>query len=410
MANRKVTLYIDSTSLRVLVTDGRHVSKWASSSLEPDMIKNNVIVDETGVSSKIQQLFKVQGIKTKRVLVGISGLHCLSRPIILPPLPGEVLNEVVLREAKKLLPLPLEQLYLSWQIIPAPAGKTGVFLAAVPRNTVDALFKTLRHAGLYPGFLGVKPLLMAKLATVATGIIVDVQKSEFDVVIMSEGIPQPVRTISFPNMELPWSEKMPIIMNDIVKTITFFNTNNPPEKTLASDAPIFVSGELTDEPELYQTLSQGTGHTVTPLSSPLEYSGERIPGQYMANIAMASRDIVSGKGSRPSPVNIDALPSKYKPKGISLVNVIGLPLAAILAGGIIVLLIVIQYASVGITSTQAHLTAAEQLLQQRISQRIALTNNITQLEKQLSDNKAKINQVTAAIASLDQQTTGMNPA
>ncbi|MDO8715215.1 MAG: PilN domain-containing protein [Dehalococcoidales bacterium] len=408
MANNKVTLYIDATSLRLMASHGRRIKQWASSPLEPGLIKNNVIIDEIGVSVKIQQLFKVQRIKTKRILVGISGLHCLSRPVVLPPLPSEVLNEVVTREAKRLLPVPLEKFYMSWQSIPAPVGKTQVFLAAVPRNTVDSLFKTLRRAGLYPSFLGLKPLLLTKLATVATGIIVDVQKSEFDVVIMSEGIPQPVRTISFANAELTWSEKMPIIMNDIVKTITFFNTNNPPEKTLAADVPIFVSGELTDEPELCQTLSQETGHTVTPLLSPLEYSDERIPGQYMANISLASRGIVSGGKSYPSPININALPSKYKPKGISLVNVIGLPLIAILASGIIVLLILIQNVSANITSTQTNLAAAEQLLKQRTSQRIVLTNNITRLEKQLSDNKVKLSQFTAAGASLDQQTTGLN--
>lgn len=408
MAKSKVTLYIDSTSLRVLATNGRHVSKFASAPLEPGLVKNNVITNEAEVSAKIQQLFKTQGIKAKKIFIGISGLHCLSRPIILPPLPREVLNEVVLREAKRLLPVPLENLYLSWQSIPAPAGKSQVFLAAVPRNTVNSLVKTLRQAGLQPYFLGLKPLLLTKLATVATGIIIDAQKSEFDVVILSEGIPQPVRTIPYANAEISWSEKLPIIMDDTAKTVTSFNTNNQ-GKTLAADALIFVSGELADEPELCQTISRGTGRPVTPLESPLEYVDGFIPSQYMANISLASQKIVSGKESHPSPFNINALPSKYKPKGISLVNVIGLPPAAIiLASGIVVLLILIQNASANIISTQNNLTAAEQLLQQRTSQRIAFTNNITQLEKQLSDNKAKISQFTAAAASLNQQTTGLN--
>ena len=265
MAKNKVTLYIDSTSLRLMVTSGHQIKEWTSVSMEPGLVKNNVITNEAAVAAKIQQLFETQGIETKTIFVGISGLHCLSRPIIFPPLPQEVLNAVVMREAKRLLPVSIEKLYLSWQSVPAPAGKTKVFLVAVPRNTVDALFRTLRQAGLNPCFLGLKPLLLTKLPKVATGIIVDAQKSEFDVVIMSGGIPQPVRTIPFANAEISWSEKLPIIINDTVKTITFFNTNNP-EKTLSSDAPIFVSGELINEPELCQTLSRETFWCSVPRS------------------------------------------------------------------------------------------------------------------------------------------------
>lgn len=406
MANRKVTLYIDATSLRILVTNGRHILKFASVPLESGLVKNNVVTNEAEVSARIQGLFKIQGIKAKKIFVGISGLHCLSRPIILPPLPGEVLNEVVQREAKRLLPVPLDNLYMSWQIIPAPAGKLQVFLAAVPRNTVNSLIRTLRQAGLQPYFLGLKPLLLTRLSKVPNGIIIDAQKSEFDVVIISEGIPQPVRTIPFANAELPWSEKLPIILNDTAKTVTFFNANNQ-EKTLTADAPIFVSGELADEPELCQTIYQETGRPVTPLESPLEYSGGRVPGQYMANISLASQNIVSGKEFR-SPITLNALPLIYRPKGVSLVNVIGLPVAVILAGCIVVLLILIQNTSTYITSVQTNLKSTEQLLQKRTLQRVELTNNVTRLEKQLSDNKAQISRFTTANASLNQQTTGLN--
>ena len=72
------------------------------------------------------------------------------------------------------------------------------------------------------------------------------------------------------------------------------------------------------------------------------------------------------------------------------------------------MLILIQNTSTYITSVQTNLQSTEQLLQKRTSQRIALNNSLTQLEKQLSDNKAQISRFTAANASLDQQTTGLN--
>lgn len=407
MAKKKVTLYIDDTGIRLLVTQDQRIKEWANLPLEPGLVKNNVITNETEVSARIRQLFKIHKIKTKRVIVGISGLHCLSRPIILPQLPKDMLDEVVPREAKRLLPVPLESLYLSWSKIPAPEGKTQVFLMAVPRNTVEALTKTLRQAGLLPYFLGLKPLLLTELTKNTSGVIVDVQNSEFDVVAVSDGIPQPVRTISFADEKLSWPQKLPIIVNDTERTIAFFNTNNP-EKTLAANVPIFVSGELTNNQELCQTLSEQTGHPVTPLSSPLKHPGNLVPGQYLVNIALALYNIPSGKKSISSEINLNALPAIYQPKDIALTRVLALPTAVVLAGLLIALFVLIQNASTDVTSIKNELRTTEQLLQQKTLQKQELTGNISQLEKQLSSINSTISQFTVAVGSLEKKTTGLN--
>ena len=407
MAKQKVSLYIDDTGIRLLVTHAQRIKEWANLPLEPGLVKNNVITNETEVSARIRQLFNIHKIKTKRVIVGTSGLHCLSRPILLPQLPDDMINEVVPREAKRLLPVPSESLYLSWNKIPAPEGKTQVFLMAVPRNTVDALSRTLRRAGLLPYFLGVKPLFLTELTKGRPGIIVDVQNSEFDVVVVSDGIPQPVRTISFADEELSWPQKLPIIVNDTERTIAFFNTNNP-GKGLAPDVPIFVSGELTNHQELCQTLSQKTSHPVIPLSSPLQHPDNFVPSQYIANIALALHKIPSGKKSVSSEINLNALPAIYQPKDISLTRVLALPAAVVLAGLLIAAFILIQIASKDVTSMKNELRTAEQILQQKTLQKQELTGNISQLEKQLGTVNSAISQFTVAVGSLEKKTTGLN--
>ena len=407
MAKRNVSLYLDGTGIRLLVTQDRRIKEWANLPLEPGLVKNNIITNEAEVSARVRQLFKIHKIKTKRVIVGTSGLHCLSRPILLPQLPDDMLNEVVPREAQRLLPVPVENLYLSWQRIPAPEGKTQVFLMALPRNTVDALSRTLRQAGLTPYFLGVKPLLLAELAKNTPGIIVDVQNSEFDVVVVSDGIPQPVRTISFADEGLSWPQKLPIIVDDTERTIAFFNSNNP-EKTLAGNVPIFVSGELSNHQELCQTLSAETGHPVIPLSSALEHPDNFVPGPYIANIALTQYKIPSGKRSLSSKINLNALPAIYQPKDISLTRVLALPAAVVLAGLLIAVFILVQNASTNVTSIKNELRTTEQLLQQKNLQKQELTGNISQLEKQLGSINSTISQFTVAMGSLEKKTTGLN--
>ena len=407
MAKQKVTLYLDDNSIRLLVTQNQRIKAWANLPLEPGLVKNNVITNDSEISTRIRQLFKVHDIKTKKVIVGISGLHCLSRPIILPQLPDEMLNEVVPREAKRLLPVPLETLYLTWQSIPAPDGKTQVFLIAVPRNTVDSLLKTMRQAGLTPYFLGLKPLLLTNLTKDTTGIMIDVANNEFDVVVVSEGISQPVRTISFADEELSWSQKLPIIINDTERTIAFFNANNP-GKTLAANVPIFASGELTNNQELCLKLSQETGHPVIPLSSSLEHPENFIPGQYIANIALALYKSPPKKKSVSLEINLNVLPVVYQPKNISLTNILILPAAVVLVVLFFFLALLARNASTDVTSIKNELRATEQLLQQRTLQKQELNNNIAQLEKQLGNMTARVSQFTAAADSLEKQTTVLN--
>ncbi len=407
MAKKIVTLYIDDTSLRLMVTDGKQIKEWAELPLEPGLIKNSVVIEEAEVVAKIEQLFNARKVKSKKIILGVSGFHCLTRPITLPELPKAVLNEAVRREARAVLPVPLEQLYISWQAIPAPEGKTRVFLTAIPCQTADTLLKALHQAGLKPSFMDLKPLLLARVVKEATAVIVDVQTTEFDIVILTDGIPQPVRTISFANEALSRQEKMTTIRTELDRTITFYNSNNL-EKTLASSVPIFVSGELANEPELCQSLSAELGYPVLPLPSPLECPDGLDPSRYLVNIGLALQKLSSGKEAGPSVVNLNALPTPYQPKPISLINILGLPSAAIAIGVLVVLVMLIQSTSADIASTRVQFNTTDQLLRQKLSQRQELSRNIAELEKKVTEVEASYHNFTAALGSLEKQSARIN--
>jgi Tfp pilus assembly PilM family ATPase len=74
MAKDIVTLYIDDSSIRLLVTQGTEIMKWAEIPLEPGQVKNAVVINEVEVAAKITQLLEVQDVKSKKVNVGVSGL------------------------------------------------------------------------------------------------------------------------------------------------------------------------------------------------------------------------------------------------------------------------------------------------------------------------------------------------
>jgi len=409
MAKKTITLYVDDASLRLMVTDGKRIEKWAESPLEPGLVENTVVIREAEVAAKIKQLFKALKVKSKKIILGVSGLHCLTRPITLPQLPKVMLDEAVKREVKRVLPVPLEQLYISWQTIPAREGKTQVFLAAIPCKTADALLTALHQAGLEPSFMGIKPLLLARVVKEVTAVIIDVQKTEFDLVIMVDGVPQPIRTIPFLNEILSWQEKLTTIRNELDRTIQFYNSNNS-EKPLASSIPIFASGELANDSELCQALSDQLGHALLSLSSPLECPGGFDPSRFMVNIGLALQELSSGKGKKAASLvaNLNALPTRYRPKPISLTNIFAPSGAAIAAGLLAFLVMLTQSATADIASIRVQLNTANQLLQQRLSQKQELADNIAELEKKITEVEASRDSFTAALGSVEKQSAGIN--
>jgi len=136
MARKVVTLYIDDTSIRLLITDGKSIKERAHSPLEPGLVEGGVVTKEEEVAARIIQLLKDRQVHTKKVNVGLSGLHSLTLVIQLPELPESMLAEAVMREASKVLPVPLEQLYLTWKAIPAATmWMSSASTASSPSNT-----------------------------------------------------------------------------------------------------------------------------------------------------------------------------------------------------------------------------------------------------------------------------------
>ena len=295
---------------------------------------------------------------------------------------------------------------MSWQSIPAPEGKIQVFLAAIPCKTADALLKMLHQAGLKPYLMDLKPLAMARVVKEETAVIIDVQPTEFDIVIMANGVPQPVRTLPLPSEALSWQDKLPAIRNDLNRTIEFYNSNNP-ENPLVSDVPVFVCGELANEPELCQSLSGEIGHPVLPLSSPLKCAEGLDPNRYMVNIGLALKELPSGEAG-PLVTNLNVLPIPYRPKPTSLTNILAPPGAVIAIGLLFFVAMLIQNSSADIASMRGQLNTTSQLIQQKVAQRQELMGNIAGLEKKIAEAEASSGNFTVALGSLDRQDNMVN--
>ena len=334
MAKEATTIYIDDSAIWVLTTKGRQAHKWVNMPLEPGLVKDGVILEEDAVANKVSELWRTQKVGTGRVIAGISGINCLYRLLRLPELSRELLPEAVTREAGRVLGIPLEQLYLSWQTLPSPRGEILAYLAASPKNSVDALISTLQKAGLNPYLMDLKPLALARTITEPRAIIIDLQPANFDIVIVADGIPQVARSLPL-TQQVPLEEKASVIKKELDRAITFYNSGHA-DNPIEASVPLLISGELTEQQDAWKALTGKQDRPVQALSLPMQTPENFPPGQYVTNIGLALKEVLaSEKGAIAySLVNLNALPEVYIPKARPLSEVLFIP--TVVAGIILV--------------------------------------------------------------------------
>jgi len=341
MAKRVTTLFIRDTSITVLVMKGEQVEKWANLPLEPGLVSQGLIVDEEQVADKVKQIFKETGASTSKVITALSGDDSLYRIVTLPELPEAVLPEAIKREVKRTIPTPLEDIYYSYQHLPSPMrNESRIFLVAFPRNLADALVRTLRQAGVKPYIMDLAPLALSRIPDEPRAVIVNARLDHLDVAVIADRLPQVIRRVSLPGETESLEERLPLIAEEFNRTIAFYNSSHL-ENPIDATVPVFVCGDLVDEPEAWQSVVGGAGYQVSALSSPVESPEGFNSSEFMVNIGLALKELlVEKEGANFSIVNFNALPEAYVPARFSIVRVL-LPVVTIIGIGLVVLVLIL---------------------------------------------------------------------
>lgn len=114
-------------------------------------VEDGVVVKPEVIAKAMAELFKhglTGDITTRRVAVTIPAYRTFTRNISLPKLAKGELNEAVKLEAEQYIPMPLEDLYLDYEIIRQTEDSTELFAVAVPRKIVDSYLDLMTIMGL----------------------------------------------------------------------------------------------------------------------------------------------------------------------------------------------------------------------------------------------------------------------
>jgi len=406
MAKKVTTLFIRDTSINLLVMKGEQLEKWASLPLEPGLVSQGLIVDEEQVADQVKQLFKQENAKTDKVITALSGHDSLYRILTLPELPDAVLPEAIRREAKRTIPTPLEDVYFSYQRLPAlTKGESRIFLVTFPRNLVDALVRTLRQAGIKPYILDLAPLALCRIPDEPRAIIVNSRLDHLDVMVIADRLPQVIRTLSLPTEAESLEDKLPLVTEEFNRTVAFYNSSHM-EKPLDSTVPVFVCGDLAEEPETWQSAVGGAGYSVSALPSPVEPPEGFNPNEFMVNIGLALKELLPVKEEANfSLVNLNALPEVYVPPRFSMVRVL-VPVGTVIGIGLIILaVILILNTRTEIAALQSQVTVAEASVTTQQREITILKTQVGSVEATAGELNTRLTTIERGRATIDEDLT-----
>lgn len=337
-----VALNISNSSIQILSLKGRQVKRWGDLALDSGQVRDGLILQPQAVGEAIDALFKTTRIPREKVTTSLAGLSFTYRFLSLPRLKPALIEEAILRAAKKEISLPLEELYLSWQPLPGREEEQDFFILGVPRNLVDAILQALDIAGIEPYQMDLRPLALARAASRRDAIVVNLQSDCFDIVFIAGGIPRVIHTISPRSEGATLEDNIRRLADELAKTVAFYQSGHP-ESQLSPTTPLLLTGELAAEVPTHGLLQAEVAYPVETLVPPVACPPELPVDAYTASIGLALKKTspkTSAKGEETGfhDININILSGKFRTSRAR-----PLPIGYIVIGAFLAIAVVLLY-------------------------------------------------------------------
>jgi Tfp pilus assembly protein PilN len=311
-----VTLNISTSSLKILSVKRRQVKNWGSLPLTAGLVRDGLILQPQAVGEAIDTLFKSTKVPKEKVITSLTGLPFTYRFLNLPRVKPALLEEAIQRAAKKEISLPLDELYLSWQLIGGKEDESTFFVLGVAQNLIDAMTQTLKVAGLEPYLMDLQPLALARAANRRDAIVASLEPDCFDIVFIADGIPSIMHTIVPRGEGATLEDNIRRLADELNKTAAFYESSHP-ENRLSPATPLLLTGELATEATTSGLLQAEIEYPVEPLIPPLEFPPDLPATLYAANMGLALKKIpqkmtAKGEAARFHDININTLSGKYR--------------------------------------------------------------------------------------------------
>ncbi len=160
-------------------------------------VKFTKVEDTAYLAKAIEKVRTEARITSRRVTASLPTFAVFSSIITLSGVPSKNITDAVLEEARKVIPLPLEEMKIDYKIIPEPDkpkddNHIRVFLTCSPRKTVRKYIDIFRQAGLELAYLETETFSLVRSLIgndKSTVMVVEIGANSTDISVVRESIP-----------------------------------------------------------------------------------------------------------------------------------------------------------------------------------------------------------------------------
>jgi type IV pilus assembly protein PilM len=284
------TLVFETTDLRFLAMRSGSVHAFGSRPLPSGLVADGLITNAVAMGEIIAEVVLENGLDPEHLITAMSGLRTIPRLLTMPNLQAAMLREAVSREARKEMPISLEDLYLSWQATPIDKERQRVYLLGVPRGMVDAQVRALQAAGARPWIMDLKPLALIRAVRQEQAILINLERDALDIILVVDSWPAIMRAFALDKNSLDDQERLDRLVNELVQTVRFYNDAHR-SAPIEANTPVYVSGRELGKAEHVAHLRNVIDRRVEVPSSPLPAPVNLPVAEYMTNLGLAMKKV-----------------------------------------------------------------------------------------------------------------------
>ena len=144
---------------------GYHLDKFGMVPLPPEVIVEGAVMDAGRVVEAIKELLDSQQVKTKEVVLSVSGSSVIIKRISVADMTDEELSESIKWEAEQYIPFSIDDVNVDFQKLGpgAQEGQADVLLVAVKKDKINDYINLVKEAGLDPVVLDVDAFALANM-------------------------------------------------------------------------------------------------------------------------------------------------------------------------------------------------------------------------------------------------------
>lgn len=199
-------LDIGSTAIRLVELHGsgpvRTLVKYAYVPIDAKIVLSDAKSDQQRLGQTITELLNQAHMSTRNVAVGIPSQRVFTTLADFDSLPPAELAKSIKYQADSLIPTPLDESKLDWQVLgesPKEPGKVEVLLSSVPNSFIEQRLDLLEGLGLNviafePDNLAMSRALLPR-EVAEPQMVIDVGSKSADLVITMNGEPRLTRSI-----------------------------------------------------------------------------------------------------------------------------------------------------------------------------------------------------------------------